>query len=305
MSYRSLIVKCPRCGRTLTVPPYAPDVECDCHLYCEEGSKPQDCVTEVYPFETEVEKTIYASSSDGHIYKTDSNYATAWNSATGTIQASWDQFYIGQRIFGGNYTIWRAFLFFDTSVIPRTAIIKSAVLSLYGKNDASNTDFDITIQNGQPAYPTDPLATGDYNKSHYAGDGGTFNTVNFGYKYLNISLTNTALKWINREGTTKLCLRSSREIAGTVPTGFEDIEVWSSEKGGVYKPKLVVTYTKRESRQYGWPGGMHTDTHRGEPLNAVRYCSTHDRYIYKEPIIIEVDWSLDTGRRLPTRYRRR
>ena len=43
----SLRVKCPRCGRYLTAHLGESDVECNCHLYCSQGSKPSDCtVTE-------------------------------------------------------------------------------------------------------------------------------------------------------------------------------------------------------------------------------------------------------------------
>jgi hypothetical protein len=36
-------VKCPRCGRTWIVLQGESEVDCNCHTYCEEGSKPGDC----------------------------------------------------------------------------------------------------------------------------------------------------------------------------------------------------------------------------------------------------------------------
>ena len=36
-------VVCPRCGNILTAVQGSPDVECNCHLYCEDGTKPSDC----------------------------------------------------------------------------------------------------------------------------------------------------------------------------------------------------------------------------------------------------------------------
>ena len=36
-------VMCPRCKKTLFVQPGDSDVECDCHLYCDDGYKPSDC----------------------------------------------------------------------------------------------------------------------------------------------------------------------------------------------------------------------------------------------------------------------
>jgi len=39
----SLRVKCPRCGRYLTARKGDTAVECNCHLYCPQGTKPSDC----------------------------------------------------------------------------------------------------------------------------------------------------------------------------------------------------------------------------------------------------------------------
>lgn len=39
----STIVVCPRCGKRHHVHLGQAEVECDCHLYCDMGSKPSDC----------------------------------------------------------------------------------------------------------------------------------------------------------------------------------------------------------------------------------------------------------------------
>ena len=36
-------VECPQCGKIWIVPQGTPDITCDCHLYCERGTKPEDC----------------------------------------------------------------------------------------------------------------------------------------------------------------------------------------------------------------------------------------------------------------------
>jgi len=36
-------VKCPRCGRILSVPEGTDSITCNCHEYCEDGDNPQDC----------------------------------------------------------------------------------------------------------------------------------------------------------------------------------------------------------------------------------------------------------------------
>ena len=39
----SLRVKCPRCGKLLTARQGDSSVDCNCHLYCPNGTKPNDC----------------------------------------------------------------------------------------------------------------------------------------------------------------------------------------------------------------------------------------------------------------------
>ncbi|MCU0849755.1 MAG: hypothetical protein MUC80_00585 [Candidatus Thermoplasmatota archaeon] len=50
------------------------------------------------------------------------------------------------------------------------------------------------------------------------------------------------LSWINTTGITKLCLRSSRDISGTAPTGNEYVNVYSNEFLGMNPPRLVINY---------------------------------------------------------------
>ncbi len=47
----SLRVKCPRCGKVHTARVGDSEVECDCHLYCDYGEKPQDCTMTAVDFE--------------------------------------------------------------------------------------------------------------------------------------------------------------------------------------------------------------------------------------------------------------
>ena len=42
---RSILLVCPRCKKEWVVSEDCEGVECDCHLYCSEGSKPHDCST--------------------------------------------------------------------------------------------------------------------------------------------------------------------------------------------------------------------------------------------------------------------
>lgn len=50
MPPRQMMVSCPRCRKTLIAFNGTPDIECDCHLYCDEGSQLGDCVV-TWPYE--------------------------------------------------------------------------------------------------------------------------------------------------------------------------------------------------------------------------------------------------------------
>ena len=188
-----------------------------------------------------VTRTFSSQTYDGFIEKTGAVYATLWGASSGTyVFASDDNLAIGQY---PSYWLYRTFVFFDTSIIPDDTNIISAKLSLYGEYDGSATNFNITIQNGQPNHPNIPIQLGDYDKTFYSGNGGYLSTVGFSTSsYNNITLNTDGKSWISLSGVTKLCLRSSREISGTTPTNEEYIQDYSAEKGSVYAPKLYVTY---------------------------------------------------------------
>ncbi len=141
--------------------------------------------------------------------------------------------------------ISRGALYFDTSSIPDDAIIDSATLKYYGQGDSSTTDFNVTVTNGQATYPHDPLATGDYNKANFTGSGGTLSTATFDTGgYNSLTLNATGLSWIDVDGTTKLYLVSSRDIAITACTGDEYVTIYATEQAGTANdPLLEVTYS--------------------------------------------------------------
>jgi len=192
----------------------------------------------------EVNRTFTSQSYDGQVRWFSTDYSTARTYPTGGILDEDTQFTVGQTWGAGKYWVYRGFLFFDTSVIPSSANITGANLSVYISYDGSDTDFNATIQSGQPTYPHSPLQMGDYYYLHYTGDGGSRNTSDglSVSNYWNISLNEDGLDWINTEGTTKLCLRSNRDIDGTTPTGDESVTIRAAESGEAYAPKLYVTY---------------------------------------------------------------
>jgi hypothetical protein len=213
--------------------------------YLLSGLKVSDLNTMTFPVVIDPTLTVYSSSSDGYIYKSSGSYSTAWTASTGTVSNSATYISIGQKKDTSGpptstYSIYRGFVFFNTSALPSNAYLDNATRSIYKKDDYSTTDFDITIQNGQPTYPHNPMQSGDYAKSLYSGNGGALNTSRFGSGYNAIKMND--LSWINKTGITKLCLRSSRDISGTAPAGNEYVNVHSNEFLGSCPPKLVINY---------------------------------------------------------------
>jgi len=191
--------------------------------------------------------TFYSSSTDGYLQNYGTNYATVHDADSGTIIADDAAIDIAQERDDMDwYFIKRGFVYFDTSNIPDGTTITSAYLQFTTWTvHGTNFDGNLTIQNGQPTYPHYPLQETDYNHTHYSGNGGT-TVVNFGdNETFNIVMTTDGLTWINKAGTTKLCLRLSEDIDATQPPSeqYHDVYVWSREaEEQEYRPKLVVTY---------------------------------------------------------------
>ena len=206
----------------------------------------------------------YSTTSDGYIQYDNASYAITRNNATGTVWDASDSIGVGQGQSGGTYFIQRAYLFFDTSAIPDGATITGATIYLYGQADNSTNDFDITLLNGMPTYPHDPLATGDYAQATYGlTAGGTLTTAGWGVgSYNELDLDATGLGWINKTGTSKFMLRSSRDINQFVPgEGVTEIVIFkSSNAAGVGSdPYIVVTYNENKSvTASGVTSGEHT-----------------------------------------------
>lgn len=201
-------------------------------------------------------RTFIASANDAYIEEFSNVYSTAHNSVSATLWNYQYTNYLGQRLVDGvTYYIWRAFLYFDTSSIPDGVTIDSAVLSLYVATDYSTTNFNVTIQNGQPIYPHNPPENNDYYYTQYSGDGGNRNTSTVsGAGYWNITLSTDGLAWIQDDQTTKLCLRSNNDINSNPPTTNEWLEIYSKEQGDSYAPILYVTYTTSGEYTYNFYG---------------------------------------------------
>jgi len=215
---------------------------------------------EVHATENTDTRTFTSLTYDGDAYAKDADYDAARTRQTGSRRTTGTDLALGQRILSDLYHVYRAYLYFDTSLIPDNANVTSATLSIYINVDFSYTDFNVTIQNGQPTYPHVPLEAGDFYYARYIGNGGCRNTSEIsGTGYWNITFSSEGLDWINLEGTTKICLRSSRDISGNMPTGGEFITFYTCEQGQAYAPKLYVSY-EYEGTKYVFHGPFNENT---------------------------------------------
>lgn len=158
-------------------------------------------------------------------------------------------FSVGSAFIDGIHWIYRTLLFFDTSGLPAHAVISAAKLKLYVTTIFNGTaNYDVQILSGMPTYPSDPVVRADWDEDFYLGDGGSLNTANMTASQFNeIDLNDGGIGWINIGGTTKLCLRSSRDINGDPSAAgkIDWISFYTQAQTGPpdYRPVLVVTYS--------------------------------------------------------------
>jgi hypothetical protein len=98
MSINQAKVTCPRCGHEWIVPQGETEIDCNCHLFCERGSKPSDCSLSAVSFDHQVgwpygvhtgnilndEDPVhlqnYCSTHDYYTYKTPITIHVDWDS---------------------------------------------------------------------------------------------------------------------------------------------------------------------------------------------------------------------------------
>lgn len=220
-----------------------------------------------------------ALNSDGSVGFADSgNYTQDWINNTGTFVSNATIYLIIGQIYDGSYEIDRGFVFFNTSSIPSSATIISATLSFnVSDNGGLSTNFNVTIQNGQPTFPHDPLLAGDYAQGNYSGNYGQLDTTGLvQHAWYNVTVTNTSI--ISKAGETKLCLRSDREINEITPSGYEYLGIYSSRSGS--PEKLYVTYSINSSLTYANVAASSTYENESCVFTATFAGSTLSNYVF-------------------------
>lgn len=186
----------------------------------------------------------------GHVTcPSDTSLAAAWQATSGiTKGTTYQQLVCFYQMFWVRtptvafWLIQRGFLVFDTSSLSGETVIQ-AILRVRGVAYTENTNGNpsLVIQNGQPDYPTIPLQYTDYNKALYSDDGGSVSFENFNSDGNWTEITLTDPTWINTEGFTKLCLRTSSDIAGT-DYGITEGVNWDDRFSLIYSPPQLMIF---------------------------------------------------------------
>ncbi len=221
--------------------------------------KAADLKTAVYPVIIDPTDSFTTSSNDCYWQSyNNADYGTVRSAGSAATLASAVTAQAGQDwVTMSGFYISRAGLYFDTSALPDDADITSAKVWLYisAKSNrgtyVTGQDTDLVIQNGQPTYPSDTPAGGDYNMAYYNGSGGTITYANASVgSFNNISVNGSVLTWIDPTGITKLIIRSDKDISGSGPpsgggtagNNYNYVQWYTYEQGAGYQPYLEVTY---------------------------------------------------------------
>lgn len=190
------------------------------------------------------ELTLHSSVDDAYLREADTDYTAARNDSC----ADYCNSGIGVHRFGqvydnGTYYVPRSYLLFNTSSLGPEAVIDSARLYFYIEWADTTTHWNMTVVEGY--WSSDPPVACDFKTGVWIGEqgGGGKNTcgISSGWNY--IALNDSGLSWIKETGTTRLTLRSDKDIGGTAPSGSEQLQHRSADyTGTAYDPYLKIWY---------------------------------------------------------------
>ncbi|MES2668265.1 MAG: toxin TcdB middle/N-terminal domain-containing protein [Patescibacteria group bacterium] len=218
-----------------------------------------------YPVRADFSLSTYAGVGDGFIVTQPypASWATQQADTTGRGASYTDiEFNVATGLYhaaNGYLTIERAYVPFDTSVLPDNAIIASSTLKVYAKSKSNyyNDAHDyLNVYEGRQTSPTQ-LVNADINDCGNTVTNPTKGSANVDItniatnSYLSIPLNSSGLGWISKTGYTKLCMREGHDAVNAQPPSntnyswkMNQVIFASSEASGTSQdPYLEVTYT--------------------------------------------------------------
>jgi hypothetical protein len=146
------------------------------------------------------------------------------------------------------YKIGRQALIFDTSSVPPSETISSAILRLKCYSKYCDTNFDFVICMGDPTHPGKPVVIQDYAIGNIDGVDGDYNDVKSSASVVvdstfDINFNSIGFLLINKGGETRLYLLSSRDINANEPASDTDEYIEFYDPSTASPPQLIVTTT--------------------------------------------------------------
>jgi len=144
-----------------------------------------------------------------------------------------------------SFTIYRSFLFFDTSPLPATAkILSSELLPFAASAQRTSSALHPYIQVTK-GYQSDPVIVGDWHaqtdEALVLGQIDLDTIING--RYNSIPLNQNGLDHINLTGITRYCIKQQMDTENSrPPLGTNELYYYSPLKGGDYRPYLEVDY---------------------------------------------------------------
>jgi hypothetical protein len=209
---------------------------------------------------------VYADTNDASLNSWD---GTQYDGPQGTYAAARagtgdngvgviSNLYIGQECGAsggvGEYHVYEAFVSFNTSAIPDTDTISSAVLTLSALNrfavgGPASYDIEARLDNfGATVDPADFVPGASLSGltllAHHTATSSTW-TTNTAYDFVADALAAN----VNKTGSTQMLLSIDRTRTGTMTAGgtvnaYETLEAYSADAAGTtYDPKLTIIYS--------------------------------------------------------------
>lgn len=191
---------------------------------------------------------VYADTADGLLTSSSATYATAQGGSGVTANTTSTGHLTGQHAAAGPvYSVYEVFFPFDTSAIPDSDTVSAATLDLWCLSDATTTDFTVnarTFDFGATVEATDWRATSGTSETDTLL--ATFGTAGLSVgAYATFTSTGSFPGAVNKTGTTRLYIVSSRTEADTAPS-VGTTERWTvaaaDTSGTTNDPMLTVVH---------------------------------------------------------------
>jgi len=193
-------------------------------------------------------KLIFPEMNNRTIRSNDVDWLSCWSGSMLQVLANFGapNYTIHARAsLTASFWVLRAFLTFDTSSLPDTALPVEARLMINDFFSQCSSSIAYPYLCITPGHQRDPVVVDDYARQNYE----TAILGQIDYRDLPpagpslIDLNQTGLDHINAAGLTKYCLRAELDVvAFQPPLGNNEVRFYSAQRGPGYRPYLRIVY---------------------------------------------------------------